>query len=147
MPWPAGFEGARRRLATEIAGGQHRFPFALIDPDLPGLTLPLAFGPASDAGGTLLLLQMDRQVLAEEVLPELTRRHFGSPEGTDYSLAVLDAGGRAVFRSDPDVPLETFRKADLRLGMLGLRPFHEMRSVWPRGPTRRAPRARHAAAP
>lgn len=131
-PWPAGFAGARRRLAAEIAGGQHRFPFALIDPELPGLTLPLVFGADSEAGGTLLLLQIDRQVLAEDVLPELTRRHFGSPEGTDYALAVLDAGGRAVFRSDPGVPLETFREADLRIGMLGLRPFHEMRSVWPR---------------
>lgn len=150
-PWPAGFEGARRRLTTELAdgdGAKHRFPFALIDPELPGLTLPLAFGPASDAGGTLLLLQMDRQVIAEEVLPELTRRHFGSPQGSDYSLAVLDAGGRAVFRSDPDVPLETFREADLRLGMLGLRPIHEMRSVWPRSPRgeHRGPgmRQRHA---
>lgn len=136
VPWPAGFETARRRLTTEIAKGRHRFPFALIDPELPGLTLPLAFGPDSDAGGTLLLLQLDRQVLARKVLPELTRRHFGSPEGTDYSLAVLDAGGRAVFRSDPDVPLETFRKADLRLGMLGMRPFRELRSVWPRGRSR-----------
>jgi signal transduction histidine kinase len=145
VPWPAGFEGARRRLATEIADRQHRFPFALIDPELPGLTLPLVFGPASKTDGTLLLLQMDRQVLAEEVLPELTRRHFGSPEETDYSLAVLDSGGRAVFRSDPDVPLETFRKADLRLGMLGLRAFHEMRSVWPRGQHREGPgiRQRH----
>ncbi len=142
VPWPAGFEGARRRLGTEIADRQHRFPFALIDPDLPGLALPLAFGQAD---GALLLLQMDRQVLAEEMLPELTRRHFGSPEGTDYSLAVLDSGGRAVFRSDPDVPLETFRTADLRLGMLGLRPFHEMRRVWPRGQRREGPgiRQRH----
>jgi signal transduction histidine kinase len=40
------------------------------------------------------------------------------------------------------VPLESFRNADLRLGMLGLRPFHEMRSVW----RRREPdmRQRHA---
>ncbi|HWN42117.1 MAG TPA: HAMP domain-containing sensor histidine kinase [Thermoanaerobaculia bacterium] len=137
VPWPAGFDAARQRLATEIAKGQHHFPFAAIDPEVPGLTLPLSFGPASDAGGTLLFLQMDRQVLAEVVLPELTRRHFGSPEETDYALAVLDAGGRAVFRSDPDVPLETFHKADLRLGMLGLRPFHEMRSVLPRSQGRR----------
>src|SRR5215218_3860095 len=71
VPWPAGFEGARRRLATEIVDRQHRFPFALIDPELPGLTLPLAFGPASEADGTLLLLQLDRKVLAEEILPEL----------------------------------------------------------------------------
>lgn len=132
VPWPAGFDVARRRLATEIPDGQRRFPFAVIDADLPALTLPLSFGPGSDPGATLLVLQLDRRVLAEEVPPELTRRHFGSPEGTVYALAVLDSDGRAVFRSDPDVPLATFRDADLRLGMLGLRPFHEMRSVWRR---------------
>lgn len=132
VSWPAGLDAARRRMAGEIADGQRRFPFAVIDPALPALSLPLTFGPASDAGGTLLLLQLDRRVLAQEILPELTRRHFGSPEGTDYSLAVLDSAGRAVFRSDPAVPLETFRNADLRLGMLDLRPFHEMRSVWRR---------------
>lgn len=136
VAWPAGFEAARRRLATEASAGQRRFPFALIDPDLPAVTLPVVFGPASDPEGTLLLLQLDRRVLAEEVLPELTRRHFGSPEGRDYALAVLDSRGRPVFRSDPGVPLATFRDADLRLGMLGLRPFHEMRSVLRRRHTR-----------
>jgi len=129
VPWPAGFDGPRQRLAAEIARGQHRFPFAVIDPDLPGLTLPLAFGPSTEAGSVLLVLQLNRKALAEEVLPELTRRHFGSPEETDYALAVLDAQGRVVFRSDARVPLESFRHADLRVGMLGLRPFHEMRSV------------------
>lgn len=129
MPWPAGFDAVRRRLAAGIPDGQRRFPFALIDPDLPAVTLPLVFGPASEPEGALLVLQLDRRVLAEEVLPELTRRHFGSPEGRVYSLAVLDSRGRPVFRSDPGVPLATFRDADLRLGMLGLRPFHEMRSV------------------
>lgn len=136
VPWPAGFDAARRRLAAGIPAGQRRFPFALIDPDLPAVTLPVVFGPSSEPDGTLLVLQLDRRVLAEEVLPELTRRHFGSPEGRDYALAVLDSRGRPVFRSDPGVPLETFRDADLRLGMLGLRPFHEMRSVLRRRHTR-----------
>jgi signal transduction histidine kinase len=143
VPWPAGFDGPRQRLAIELARGQHRFPFAVIDPELPGLTLPLAFGPSTEAGGALLVLQLDRKALAEEVLPELTRRHFGSPEETDYALAVLDAQGRAVFRSDARVPLESFHNADLRVGMLGLRPFHEMRSVWRHrqhdGPHKREP--------
>lgn len=134
VPWPAGFEGARRRLDAE-SGNQHRFPFAVLDPDLPALMLPVVFGPSKEPNGALLVLQLDRRVLSEEVLPELAVRHFGNPEESDYSLAVLDSRGKAVFRSRPDVPLETFRNADLRLGMLGLRPFSELRSVWRRRTT------------
>ena len=130
-PWPRSFEGARSRLAAE-ADKQHRFPFAVLDPDLPALTLPVVFGSSEDTNGTVLVLQLDRRVLSDEVLPELAVRHFGRPEESDYSLAVLDARGQAVFVSRPDVSAETFRNADLRLGMLGLRPFSEMRSVWRR---------------
>lgn len=141
VPWPAGFEGVRKRLATRIS--RHvRFPFSSVDGEIPGVWFPLSFVPPEDGGEALLVLRLDEQVLAEEVLPELTRRHFGSAEETDYALAVLGSDGRAIFRSDPRVPLESFREADLNLGMLGLRPFHEMRSVW----RRRDPemRERHA---
>ena len=132
VPWPAGFAETRGRLAKEIAGANHRFPFAVIDPQLPALTLPVIFGPSAEPARTMLVLQLDRRVIAEEVLPELALRHFGNPEESDYSLAVLDPSGQAVFRSRPGVPVEAFRNADLRLGMLGLRPFSEMRSVWRR---------------
>ena len=131
IAWPAGFEGARGRLSAE-AMNKHRFPFAVLEPDLPALTLPVVFGPTSEPDNTLLLLQLDRRMISEEILPELAVRHFGQPEESDYSLAVLDSKGQPVFRSRPDVSMETFRNADLRLGMLGLRPFSEMRSVWRR---------------
>ncbi|HWM93074.1 MAG TPA: HAMP domain-containing sensor histidine kinase [Thermoanaerobaculia bacterium] len=149
-PWSAGFEGVRARLSTR-SSGHARFPFSAIEGELPGVWFPLSFAPPANGGEALLGLRLDEAFLAEEVLPELTRRHFGSPEETDYALAVLDSRGRAVFRSDPDVPLEAFRNADLRLGMLGLRPFHEMRSLWRRRePGRRQrslPHRIHIAAP
>jgi signal transduction histidine kinase len=75
------------------------------------------------------VVRLDQRVLAGEILPELTRRHFGSRQGDHYALAVLDARGRPVFRSDAGIPLKAFHNADLRLDMFRLRPFHEMRNL------------------
>lgn len=139
VPWPAGFEGARRRLDAE-AGNQHRFPFAVLDPGLPALLLPVVFGPSREPDPALLVLQLDRRVISEEILPELAVRHFGNPEESAYSLAVLDSTGQAIYRSRPGAPLGN---ADLRLGMLGLRPFSELRSVWRRREPGEPPREAH----
>jgi signal transduction histidine kinase len=137
VPWTAVPATVRRRLTAAVEPGRPPFPWASsVDPDVPGLVLPLMFppSPAPMSGGVgaddaVLVVRLDERVMAGEILPELTRRHFGSRRGTHYSLAVLDARGRAVFRSDPSVPLEAFRQADLRLDMLGLRPFHELRHL------------------
>ncbi len=129
--WTPELAGVRKRLAPDVNAPP--FPFsAPIDPDLPGLVLPLVLGarPTPDGDLQLLVVRLDSRVLSQEILPELTRRHFGSREGVHYALAVLDAQGRAVFRSDDSIPLERFRSADLRLDMLRLRPFHELRNLW-----------------
>jgi signal transduction histidine kinase len=124
--WTPELAGVRQRLLSKDAPPP--FPFAApLDPGVPGLVLPLIFGRAS--GGELLVVRLDQRVLSEEILPELTRRYFGSRQGVHYAVAVLDAGGQAVFRSDPEVPLEAFRNADLRLDMFRLRPFHELRNL------------------
>lgn len=136
VPWPDGMDSLRQRLSEEPAQGRPAFPWAaLVDPEIPGLIIPLAFPPGPhellpDAGARGLVIRLDKHVVAGQILPELTRRYFGSPKGTDFTVAVLDAQGRPVFRSDPDVPLKAFRKADVRMDMLGLRPFHELRNLW-----------------
>jgi signal transduction histidine kinase len=129
--WTPELAGVRQRL--EAHDRPPAFPFvAPLDPDIPGLVLPLVFGSSRSSGDErmLLVVRLDPRVLSGEILPELTRRYFGSREGVHYALAVLDNSGRAVFRSDPEVPLQAFRKADLRLDMFRLRPFHEMRNLW-----------------
>ncbi len=126
--WTPELSAVRRRLVAEEPSPPP-FPFAApVDPGIPGLVLPLVFGRSGE-DRKLLVVRLDRRVLSEEILPELTRRHFGSRQGVHYALAVLDAGGRAVFRSDSGVPLEAFHDADLRLDMLQLRPFHELRNL------------------
>lgn len=129
--WTADLAGVRKRL---VAGEPSPpFPFAVpVDPGIPGLVLPLILGSRhlSGSGLQLLVVRLDTRVLSAEILPELTRRHFGSREGVHYALAVLDTRGRAVFRSDSGIPLERFQNADLRLDTLRLRPFHELRNLW-----------------
>jgi signal transduction histidine kinase len=128
--WTPELAGVRQRLQAE--GTPPPFPFmAPVDAEIPGLVLPLVFGSSRNPGDELMLLvvRLDLRVLSGVILPELTRRHFGSREGVHYALAVLDTGGRAVFRSDPEIPLEAFRNADLRLDMFRLRPFHELRNL------------------
>lgn len=128
-PWTPELAGVRQRLQDKSTPPP--FPFvAPVDPEIPGLILPLVFASrAPEDGRSLLVVRLDRQVLLGQILPELTRRYFGSREGVHYSVAVLDTGGKAVFRSDPGIPLEAFRTADLRLDMFRLRPFHELRNL------------------
>lgn len=141
VDWPAGMEKVRQRLSEAPAPGRPGFPWAaLVDPGIPGLVIPFFFPPppheSLPEGGTrALVVRLDERVVAEQILPELTRRHF---EGTRFVVAVLDDQGQPVFRSDPDVPLEAFQSPDIRLDMLGLRPFHELRNLW----IRREARAR-----
>ncbi|MES1242121.1 MAG: HAMP domain-containing sensor histidine kinase [Acidobacteriota bacterium] len=127
--WTPELAGVRQRLQTR--DGPPPFPFAApLDPGVPGLVLPLTFGsrqPGEEPA--LLVVRLDRRVLSEEILPELTRRHFGSREGVHYAVAVLDADGRPLFRSDTSVPLKAFHSADLRLDLFRLRPFHELRNL------------------
>lgn len=128
--WTPELAGVRQRL--QARGTPPPFPFiAPVDPEIPGLVLPLVFASSRtpEDERSLLVVRLDPQVLTGEILPELTRRYFGSQEGLHYSVAVLDTGGQAVFRSDPGIPLEAFRTADLRLDMFRLRPFHELRNL------------------
>ncbi|HEX9942288.1 MAG TPA: HAMP domain-containing sensor histidine kinase [Thermoanaerobaculia bacterium] len=141
-PWPAELEGMRRHLLaghSHLHGSGHP-PMALAMPavsSLPGLVIPLPL-PARRGQGSgasepeHLIVRLDERVIAREILPALTRRYFGSAEGLDYALAVVDGRDpqRTIFLSDPQVPAASFRAADVRLEMFALRPFEELQTLW-----------------
>lgn len=143
VAWPPELAAARDRLELEVRGSRSGSPpdppFAHLRglaADLPGFVFPLSFG-AVDAhdplAGAVLLVQLDRQAIAGEVLPALMRRHFGSSEGIAYAVAVIEAADptRTVFVSDPTLPRAAFERADARVDMFGLRPLEELRASLP----------------
>ena len=105
---------------------------------VPGLIIPLTFpapppGPqASDpAPGIHLLVRFDPQTIDQEILPALTQKYFTGPRGNEYVVAVREAQDpkRLLFVSDPKFPASSLGEGDRQVGMFGLRPFDELRSL------------------
>ncbi|HEY7213998.1 MAG TPA: HAMP domain-containing sensor histidine kinase, partial [Thermoanaerobaculia bacterium] len=140
FPWPA--ELAALRKEASGPSGLHtgfRGMAPVMRAEVPGLLVPLSFRQpeTGEAGGRPdgghLLVRLDLRAVSGQILPALTRRHFDDARGGEYALAVTDpADGRVIFLSDPQVPASAFAAADLRLGMLQLRPFDELHSLVPR---------------
>lgn len=143
-PWPNDLIAAAqlRRPRSSATPALQRF----LLPELPGLRVPLASAelaalhelrrrgeaeadaPEAAAPRGQLLLRFDTAAIAGQILPELTRRHFGSAEGTDYAVLVTAASDpeRVFFRSDPDLALSEFGDADIRLELFSLRLFPDL---------------------
>lgn len=143
-PWPDGLEQALQDLEQRPHRPRGGFGTAVVG-DIPGLVIPLSFPrppepgqPEDPLAGTVLVVRFDREMMAGELFPALTRRYFQTPQGNDYALAVVDGQdpGRVEYLSDPQVPASAFRTGDLSLGLLGVRPFEELRPLWEmaRGP-------------
>lgn len=137
VPWPADLERLRGRLA-HAPRRDHALP---VLPDVPALVLSASSLRRRPPGerlpaGEILLLRLDERAISGEILPDLSRRHFGEPEEREYSVNVIDADdpGRVIFQSDPGVSPAALRAGgDASLPMFGLRPGEA-----PRGPGRPA---------
>jgi signal transduction histidine kinase len=130
VPWPAELDSLRRRTA-------HSSGLMPVLPDGPALVVPV-LPPRRLAGERRhsfehLIVRLDSGEITGELLPDLTRRHFGEPGEREYSLAVVtaDGSGRVIFQSDPDLSAAALRSGgDQNLPMLGLRRFDELRGLW-----------------
>jgi signal transduction histidine kinase len=105
--------------------------------EVSGLLIPLSFPPPSGTrtddplAGTHLLVRFDPRTIDQEILPALTQRYFTGPRGNEYVLAVRETQDpkRLLFVSDPKFPVSSLKDGDLQVGMFGLRPFDELRSL------------------
>ncbi|HVR96105.1 MAG TPA: hypothetical protein VMW27_05795, partial [Thermoanaerobaculia bacterium] len=102
VSWPADLEPLRRHLAR-VSDRIHAVPMLA---DTPALVVPLVSVRRS-AGeerhpGELLVVRLDAREITGEILPALTRRHFGEPQEREYAVAVIAGGGsgRVIFQSD-----------------------------------------------
>lgn len=129
--------------------GRGRPPFEwAIDEEIPALVLWLPRGPIDRfsfrrlpgaAGVTrqsrlsgCVAIELDLQYIREELLPELAKRHFADL----YHVAVASAArpDRVFYLSHPETPFAAFSKADVRAGVLALRPG-ELRHMLPDTPS------------
>jgi signal transduction histidine kinase len=138
-PWSPDLVGVRRRLEQNPPSHGGFGIGSIAMGDVPGLVIPLAFPRPPEAGeapdplaGAYLVVRLDWKTITGEMLPTLTRQYFVSPRGAvDYVVAVRETEDprRVLFVSDPTVTPASFGKGDLQLGMFGLRPFEELRSL------------------
>jgi signal transduction histidine kinase len=149
IPWPADLAALARRL-TETAPPPPFGRGSAVAAEIPALVIPLPIGPPPRPGPALhrggggggdgrpggeidqLVVRFDLGTVTGEMLPDLTRRYFGSAQGTGDAVAVVDSvqAGRLIFRSDPRLPVAFFRAGDVEAPLLGLRPFDELRNLW-----------------
>ncbi len=97
------------------------------------VTLPAPPGAQTSdpTPGIDLLVRFDPRTIDQEILPALIQKYFASPPGNEYVVAVREIQDprRLLFVSDPNFPASSLRDGDLELGMFGLRPFDELRSI------------------
>jgi signal transduction histidine kinase len=139
IPWPSDLAALRRRLSETTP-----LPLfgrgAAVAAEIPALVISLPIGPPPSPGPAAhggreidqLVVRFDIGTVTGEMLPDLTRRYFGSAQGTGEAVAVVDSAqaGRMIFRSDPRLPVAFFRAGDVEAPLLGLRPFDELRNLW-----------------
>jgi signal transduction histidine kinase len=137
-PWLPELAGVQRRLAEDPPSRGGFGIGSMTLGEVPGLVIPLAFPhaprtgqPADPLAGAYLVVRLDWKTITGEILPALTQQYFASPRGVDYAVAVRETGGphRFLFLSDPTMKPAAFGAGDLQLGMFGLRPFEELRSL------------------
>ncbi|HET9211215.1 MAG TPA: HAMP domain-containing sensor histidine kinase [Thermoanaerobaculia bacterium] len=137
--WTPELAEARRHVEAILAHPEARgFGLGMtLGGEVPGLLIPLSFqapaGTRADdpLAGTHVLVRFDPQTIDQEILPALTQRYFKNQRGNEYVVAVREAQEpqRLLFVSDPKFPLSSLKDGDLQVGMFGLRPFDELRSL------------------
>ena len=142
VAWPAKLESLRDRLRGRPPriGGLHgesadiSVGSRIVGPGTLILFIPLAFPRLSGAdpdplAGATLLVEIDQEVLATRLLPELAGAALGWRAGEDVLVSAVDPSrGQVVYRSDPAAPDDP-GEADLCLSILGVRPFEELRAL------------------
>ena len=111
--WPPGWEALQRigrgpTSAQDITG-------------LAGIILPLNESrPVSGPPSALYLLELDRSVLLDEVVPELVITHFGDHDSSVYRVGIVTGGARTevLFSSDGTWSPDDIANPDAALNLI-----------------------------
>ncbi|MEO6326225.1 MAG: HAMP domain-containing sensor histidine kinase [Thermoanaerobaculia bacterium] len=127
--WPLELRDLQQRLehGPRSGGrdGEPPRPPAPYADEVPALVVPLEPTPGSDRPHiqACAILVLDLAFVTQELFPELTARFFVATSGVDGRIAVVrkEEPGRALFRSDPTLPLERMGEGDVRADLFSLR--------------------------
>lgn len=94
----------------------------VIDQDIPALISPLfeprGKGRRASMGISLVIVQLNRKVLRDEIFPELASRYFGGADG--YRLAIVEGEHRqTIYTSDIGFDSTPAAKADATMNLFG----------------------------
>jgi signal transduction histidine kinase len=130
IPWPPGLEPLKQRLEAAPGGRSGPFvrPGALLDPPL-ALAFPMFVGhdqgsprpearPFRVAG--VVLLELDRRHVREELLPQLAEAHFGPLAESEFIVAVVRrADWSVVYSSEPADTVAAPQPGDVQRSLPG----------------------------
>lgn len=92
-----------------------------------------------------LILELNREVLQKEIIPDIAQKCFTDQQGFLYHIAIRDSSdpGNVLYRSDSSLPQDLFSKADITTSL-----FPSMMELFPRmGPAGGPPEARRQVPP
>jgi signal transduction histidine kinase len=101
-----------------------------VDESIPALVYPLRKRPGDHgndvkkAAVTWIIVQLDRDTVEKEILPELAQKYFRGSSGFDYHVAVLSGGkDGALYSSDAAFAQNADATHDPSVNLFGM-PFH-----------------------
>ncbi|MBN1569465.1 MAG: HAMP domain-containing histidine kinase [Acidobacteria bacterium] len=131
VSWPSGFEQIQVRYSRFLSNPSrpdpelrpfiwtmfYRIPL-MIQPLMTFRPSPVAPGPAMQFRG-FLLLELNRETIRENLIPELAKKHFQGPDGFIYQVVVTNGHGddSLLYRSDPQLTIAAFARPDARMSL------------------------------
>ena len=128
--------GSNRGLRSNALAGWQ------LDDDIPALVHPVvhhanpfnSLTPVEHAAVDWMVVVLNLDYIQRKILPNLTTRYFGGPEGLEYKLAVVDEGRvppQLIYSSDASFPSSNHQTVDSRMNIFGPPPDSAQDRFWP----------------
>jgi signal transduction histidine kinase len=102
------------------------------DENIPAVVHPLVHhakpfdsnSPVHRVAVDWMVVVLNLDTIRQRIIPNLTKRYFGAPEGREYKLAVVEAGNAAhpIYSSDPGFPTGDAAAFDSSINIFGPSP-------------------------
>ena len=138
VPWPDHLEADRLRRSlipmSRPPMGFRSYPWIFLEESLLLIHPLSSFDPRGGAhlrSARYLIIELDRQAMQQEIIPELAQRYFGGNEGFLYQIAIVGDPHQdnILYRSEPTLSPEFFKGPDIRTHLL-----MDPRDFFPRSP-------------